>query len=318
MNTGKPSEAEAEYRKGLAIYQKLADDNPAVTEFRSEPGRRATTTSAFCCGTRASRRRRRPSSASALALVQKLADDNPAVTEFRSQPGAEPLRPRPRVVGHGQASRGGGRVPQVAVDPAEAGRRQPRRHLFRFSLALSHFYLGDLLSKTGKPAEAEAEFRKAMAIYQKLADDDPAVTDYRNDLAWSHRALANLLSKTGKPAEAEAEYRKAVAIRQKLVDDNPADTGFRSSLADSHFDHGILLSNTGKPAEAEAEYRKALAIRQKLADDNPADTGFRSSLADSHFNLGDPAVEDGQASGGGGRVPQGAGDPAEAGRRQPL
>ena len=157
-----------------------------------------------------------------------------------------------------------------------------------------------------------------MAIRQKLADDNPAVTDFRSDLAWSHRALADLLSKTGKPAEAEAEYRKALAIRQKLADDNPAVTGFRSSLADSHFDLGILLSNTGKPAEAEAEYRKALAIRQKLADDNPAVTGFRSGLADSHFNLGILLSNARQASGGGGRVPQGAGDPAEAGRRQPL
>ena len=70
----------------------------------------------------------------------------------------------------------------------------------------------DLLSKTGKPAEAEAEYRKALAIWQKLADDNPAVTDFRSSLACSHRNLGDLLSKTGKPAEAEAEFRKALAI----------------------------------------------------------------------------------------------------------
>ena len=36
--TGRPAEADAEYRKALAIYQKLADENPADTEFRSRPG----------------------------------------------------------------------------------------------------------------------------------------------------------------------------------------------------------------------------------------------------------------------------------------
>ena len=36
---------------------------------------------------------------------------------------------------------------------------------------------------TGKPAEAEAEFRKGLAIQQKLADDNPAVTDFRSSLA---------------------------------------------------------------------------------------------------------------------------------------
>ena len=66
--------------------------------------------------------------------------------------------------------------------------------------------------ETGKPAEAEAEYRKALAIYQKLADDNPAVTEFRSRLADSHNNLGWLLSNTGKPAEAEAEYRKALAI----------------------------------------------------------------------------------------------------------
>ncbi len=161
----------------------------------------------------------------ALALYAEARRRQPRRHRLPQQPGAKPLQPRPRVVEPGQASRGGGRVPQGAGDPAEAGRRQPRRHRFRIGLARSHYFLGILLSNTGKPAEAEAEFRKSMALLQKLADDDPAVTDFRDDLAYSHNDLGNVLSKTGKPAEAEAEYRKALAIRQKLVDDNPADTG---------------------------------------------------------------------------------------------
>ena len=74
------------------------------------------------------------------------------------------------------------------------------------------YNLGILLGETGKPAEAEAEYRKALALWQKLADDNPAVTEFRSGLAESHGCLGALLSKTGKPAEAEAEFRKAVAI----------------------------------------------------------------------------------------------------------
>ncbi len=44
-----------EYRKALTIFQKLADDNPAVTDFRA-PWRPATTASASCCRIRASQR----------------------------------------------------------------------------------------------------------------------------------------------------------------------------------------------------------------------------------------------------------------------
>ena len=130
---------------------------------------------------------------------------------------------------------------------------------FRSRLATSHINLGMLLSQTGKPSEAEAEFRKGLAIRQKLADDNPAVTEFRN--AWRTATTTSAACcDTGKPSEAEAEFRKALAIQQKLADDNPAVTDFRSSLAISHHNLGMLLSTTGKPSEAEAEYRKAMAI----------------------------------------------------------
>ena len=76
----------------------------------------------------------------------------------------------------------------------------------------------------GKPAEAEAEYRKALAIWQKLADDNPAVTEFRKNLAWIINTLGFFLWTTGKPAEAEAEFRNALALLQKLADDNPAVT----------------------------------------------------------------------------------------------
>ena len=131
-------------------------------------------------------------------------------------------------------------------------------------------------------------------IHQKLAADNPAITEFRSNLARSHNHVAIALWNTNKPAEAEAEWRKGLLIQQKLAEDSPAVTEFRRDLADSHNNLGILLRNTGKPAEAEAEYRKALAIRQKLAADNPADTLFRSRLATSHMNLGGLLVSSGK------------------------
>ena len=95
----------------------------------------------------------------------------------------------------------------------------------------SHHSIGLLLSQTGKPAEALVAYEKALAIRQKLADANPAVTEFQSDLAWSHNNIGTLLSQTGKPAEALAAYRKALAIRQKLADANPAVTQFQSDLA---------------------------------------------------------------------------------------
>ena len=134
-----------------------------------------------------------------------------------------------------------------------------------------------------------------------------------DDLAGSHVHLGVLLSATGKPSEAEAECRKALASTKSWSTTTPPFTEFRFGLAWSHTSLGGLLSNTGKSSEAEAEYRKALAIHQKLVDDNPAVTEFRLNLASSHDEPRRAAVEYGQVIGSGGRVRQGAGDPAEAG-----
>ena len=47
--TGKLAEAEPEFRTALAIYQKLADENPAVARVSAAAWRAATSTSATCC-----------------------------------------------------------------------------------------------------------------------------------------------------------------------------------------------------------------------------------------------------------------------------
>ena len=104
-----------------------------------------------------------------------------------------------------------------------------------------------LLYQEGKLSEAEAGARPALAIRQKLADDNPAVTSFRSDLAASHNNLGILLADTGRPAEAEAEYRKSLAIRQKLADDNPSNTAFGNRLALGHYNLGTLLREQTGP-----------------------------------------------------------------------
>ena len=146
-----------------------------------------------------------------------------------------------------------------------------------------------------------------MAIHQKLADDNPAVTAFRSEPGGSATATSGCAAvQTGKLSEAEAEYRKALAIQQKLADDNPAVTDFRALLANSHGSLGRLLFLAGKLSEAEAEYRTALAINQKLAGDNLTNTDFRFLLASSHGSLGYVLLVAGKRRGGS-RVPQGAG-----------
>jgi eukaryotic-like serine/threonine-protein kinase len=142
-----------------------------------------------------------------------------------------------------------------------------------------------LSSMTGMISEAEADCRAALALYQKLADENSAVADFRSQLASSRNFLGSLLSRTGRLKEAEAEYVRALALYQKLANDHSAVTEFRTGLAGSHTNFGLILSVTHRPSEAEAEYRKALTLYQKL-DDNPAATDFRNRVANIHNSLG--------------------------------
>src|SRR5207237_1417760 len=105
---------------------------------------------------------------------------------------------------------------------------------FRKQLAQIHNGLGLLLWEVGGAAEAEAEYRQALALFQRLADDHPEVPEYRAGLAFALTNLGDVprwlgrggraglagvagsgISAAERPAEADAAMsllRKALAM----------------------------------------------------------------------------------------------------------
>jgi serine/threonine-protein kinase len=165
-----------------------------------------------------------------------------------------------------------------AEDPADA---------VRSALAQSHNSIGGVHLDMGKPQEALTAWRKASAIWQRLADASPAVTEFQRGLASTHNRIGIVLIGMGKPDEALAAWRKALAIRQKLADASSADTELQSGLSHTHSNIGLLLVETGRPAGALQALQKALAIRQKLADASPAVSELQFDLAWGHIQIGD-------------------------------
>jgi serine/threonine-protein kinase len=178
-----------------------------------------------------------------LRLLQKLVDDNPAVTEFRHRLAAS----------HGS----------LAVLLSPIGRQAP----------------GTLLADKSRSAEAEAEFRQARVIIQRLVEDNPAVTQFRRNLEVNHHNLAILLEYTGRPAEAEAEYRQSLAITQKLADEHPERFYDRKSLALIHLNLGNLYSGNDRLDEAEASLKQAIGILERLTAEHPDLVEFALGLA---------------------------------------
>jgi tetratricopeptide (TPR) repeat protein len=143
-----------------------------------------------------------------------------------------------------------------------------------------------LLRETGQPAEALNEYQKALAIAQKLADSNPAVTQFLSDLAGSQVSIGYVLSQRGKSADALNEYQKALAIAQKLADSNPAVTQFQCELAVTHNLIGQVHAREKRFSEAFVSLERGLAILQKLADANAANTDFMYRLGDGHVSRG--------------------------------
>ena len=168
-------EAEAEYHRAAALYRKLADEHPTATEYSKRLADCHNQLGVLMAGT-GTQADSDVEMREAQRIRRRLADDYRGVTEFRKR------------LADNHLDRG------FLMLTAAAGRRRQRPSIarpstctgswsttirpiteFRGSLAGSHENLASTLTQTGKPAEAEAETRRAMTLYRKLADDDPAV-----------------------------------------------------------------------------------------------------------------------------------------------
>jgi tetratricopeptide (TPR) repeat protein/serine/threonine protein kinase len=173
-----------------------------------------------------------------------------------------------------------------------AGQRREAEAVFRKAIALqpaaSMGNLGVVLRDQGKLAEAEAAFRKALV--------------FQPDEAVHHAHLGEIFSQQGKLAEAVAAFRKAFALQPtdalahfelaRVFRDQgrlaEAEAALRKAIAitpryaEAHHDLGLCLAQRHKPAEAEAALRRAIA--------------FEPQYAEAHANLGAVLAQQGKSA----------------------
>ncbi len=153
-------------------------------------------------------------------------------------------------------------------------------------LAAVCFSLGNTTVEIGDQEDALTAFEESLTIRERLARENPAVTDYQNRLADSHNNIGILQSGTGQNDLALKSHGRAMEIYERLARENPAVTDYQNRLAASHNNIGNLQSGTGQNDLALKSYGRALEIQERLARENPAVTDYQNHLADSHNNIG--------------------------------
>jgi tetratricopeptide (TPR) repeat protein len=143
-----------------------------------------------------------------------------------------------------------------------------------------------LLMEAGRPAEAER--REALAIFKRLADDNPHLPYLREGMAGCLTGIGGCLIDQGRIEEAVDTLDQARGILAALTDADSSIEDYRNRLAFTHSGLGRAHRRAGAHVEALAEIRRAVALWEGLAAPS---WGTRYALAATHARLAGLAAE---------------------------
>jgi tetratricopeptide (TPR) repeat protein len=121
--------------------------------------------------------------------------------------------------------------------------------------------IGSLLFSLNRVDEALENYRKYVAIAQKVAADDPASSTLQLNLWSSYAALGDMLMRANRNEQAGIAYREGLPILEKLAAADPGDVTLQTDLAFSQW----KLAQIG--GDATVRLRAALAILGRLDAD---------------------------------------------------
>jgi serine/threonine protein kinase len=180
---------------------------------------------------------------------------------------------------------------QKALDISQAlVRANPKDAAARGYLARSNKALGEVLAHIGRPSEAAADLRQAIAMLEPLTAAKPD-DDLRFDLSNSYEELADLLGHPGQPnlgdpAGAMANYRKALAVDEGIIAKEPANQRAQRGATIVRMRIGDMQLQQDDLKGAMEEYRAALETFEALAAAAPTDAGARRRVGFGYRKLG--------------------------------
>jgi tetratricopeptide (TPR) repeat protein len=162
-------------------------------------------------------------------------------------------------------------------DPADPVRQS--------NLALSHFGLGYLYLRMGRPEQAEPAYQAALRLWEPLARDEPGHRRYEPYTAEAYTHLGNLCARS-RPAEAEEYNKRALAIHERRARQYPSARPCRENLARAWHNLGELYVELGRYTEAEPLLVQAVSERERTVKEWPEPWHGPMALAEDLIQLG--------------------------------
>jgi eukaryotic-like serine/threonine-protein kinase len=173
---------------------------------------------------------------------------------------------------------------RAAIDDLDAA-AQSERYEPRNILANCQNGFGLFLQKVGRVAEAEAQFRAAIATGSGNVKAFSDEFDARSDLAIAQRNLASLLEDQGRWAEAEDLFRTSLAEREALARANPEVPQYLLFRGSGRRSLAEFFRKRARYKEAEDLTRQGVEDFETLARAHPAVPEYAYRAASTRSNL---------------------------------
>ncbi len=163
--------------------------------------------------------------------------------------------------------------------------------------AIAFRNLGDVYRERGDTDSAATQYRRGLAVFERLAEDHPDEPSWREEQADCHRRLGRLATDSGSYDEALAEIRESQALCERILARSRGRGDAVRCVAQSHDRLGDLYWAQAKSREALEEYRAAHQLRAAGIAAGLDGDAWQEELGRSHYQLGRALWDTGDVEG---------------------
>jgi tetratricopeptide (TPR) repeat protein/tRNA A-37 threonylcarbamoyl transferase component Bud32 len=149
----------------------------------------------------------------------------------------------------------------------------------RSQLSEAYDRVASISWELGLNDEALAAYRRALALVEQLAANDPSAPENRAAVARCLTRIGFTLRTRTSPAEALPLYQQAQEIQERLAIEYPAEPRFQETLSWTLSNIGVIHRDLGRVADSIRFHRRAIQIHENLVQQSPRSVPYRSELA---------------------------------------